>query len=208
MTHWLDHSLVLAWHYRVRDAGRVGDLVDRRRRELGRLGARHVLVYESTSEPGRVLVMTAIHAREPLLDLLRSRTLFEWFDAAGVRDIPAVFAGELWERLVLAPETGPSATEVMFSVVTTVDDPVLLLAHVRGSTADLRRAGIRNLSMFTAFDDPREILLVLHVDDEQHARRWIEYSELAAEWLTRAGIGAYPPAFTGRFRRLISLDER
>jgi len=46
----------------------------------------------------------------------------------------------------------------------------------------------------------------LQVDDETHARHWLRYSGLAAEWLTKAGIGAYPPVFVGRFRRMIHMD--
>ncbi|MGH3640164.1 MAG: hypothetical protein ACRDUX_14165, partial [Mycobacterium sp.] len=101
VTHWLNQSLVLASDYRVSHPDRVGPLLERRTQALADLGAHHVLVYESTTEPGRVLVMIAIHAREPVLELLRSRTFFEWFDAVGVEDIPAVFAGEELERLVL-----------------------------------------------------------------------------------------------------------
>jgi hypothetical protein len=207
VTHWLNHSLVLASDYRVSHPDRVGPLLERRTQALADLGAHHVLVYESTTEPGRVLVMIAIHAREPVLELLRSRTFFEWFDAVGVEDIPAVFAGEELERLVLTTETEPSAPEVMVSVVTPVEDLATLRAHVHGTIDDLRVAGIRKLLMFSAFDNPLEIMMLLQIDDEEHAQHWLEYSELAAEWLEKAGIGAYPPVFVGRFRRMIRIDE-
>jgi hypothetical protein len=61
--------------------------------------------------------------------------------------------------------------------------------------------------MFSAFDNPLEIMVLLQIDDEEHAQHWLEYSELAAEWLEKAGIGAYPPVFVGRFRRIIRIDE-
>ena len=73
MTHWLNHSLVLASDYRVPDPERVWPLLERRQDALAGMGAHHVLVYASTTEPGRVLVLIAIHAREPVLELLRSR---------------------------------------------------------------------------------------------------------------------------------------
>ena len=110
MTHWLDHSLVLASDYRVPNPDRVWPLLERRQDALADLGAHHVLVYASTTEPGRVLVMIAIHAREPVLELLRSRVFFDWFDAVGVEDIPAVFAGEVVERLDLSGEAGADGT--------------------------------------------------------------------------------------------------
>jgi hypothetical protein len=198
---------VLASDYRISHPDRVGPLLERRTRALADLGAHHVLVYESTTEPGRVLVMIAIHAREPVLELLRSRTFFEWFDAVGVEDIPAVFAGEEFERLALADENGPSAPEVTVAIVTPVEDLARLRSHVRGAMHDLRDAGIRKLLMFSAFDNPREVMMLLHVDDERHAQHWIEYSDVADEWLEKAGTGAYPPVFVGRFRGMIHIDE-
>jgi hypothetical protein len=207
VTHWLNRSLVLASDYRVAHPERVTPLLNRRRDALAELGAHHVLVYESTTEPGRVLVMIAIHAREPVLELLRSRTFFEWFDAVGVEDIPAVFAGELVDRIHLNPVAGPFAPEVMVSVVTRVENLETLRAHVRDTVDDLRTAGIRTLSMFSAFDDPLEVMMLLQIDDEAHAEHWLSYSDLAAAWLERAGIGAYPPVFTGRFNGMVRIDE-
>jgi len=208
LTHWLTQSLVLASDYRMPDPERVWPLLERRKDALADIGAHHVLVYASTTEPGRVLVLIAIHAREPVLELLRSRVFFEWFDAVGVEDIPAVFAGEVVERFTVANGTGPAAPEVMVSLVTVVDDVPNLVAHVHDTVDDLRAAGIRRIVIFNAFDDPREVLLLLQVDDETHARHWLRYSGLAAEWLTKAGIGAYPPVFVGRFRRMIHIDEK
>lgn len=207
MTHWLNHSLVLASDYRVPDPERVWPLLERRQDALAGMGAHHVLVYASTTEPGRVLVMIAIHAREPVLELLRSRVFFDWFDAVGVDDIPAVFAGEEVERLDVSGESGPAAPQVVVSLVTPVADVPTLVAHVRETIDELRDAGIRKLLVFSAFDDPREVMLLLQIDDEAHARHWLRSSGLAAEWLEKAGIGAYPPVFVGTFRRMIRVDE-
>ncbi|MDT5287935.1 MAG: hypothetical protein QOF88_2824 [Mycobacterium sp.] len=207
MTHWLTHSLVLASDYRVPDPERVWPLLESRQDALADMGAHHVLVYASTTDPGRVLVFIAIHAREPVLELLRSRVFFEWFDAVGVEDIPAVFAGEVVERLDVAGGSGPAAPPVMVSLVTLVEDVPNLVAHVRETVDELRTAGIRNVLIFSAFDNPREVMLLLQIDDETHARHWLRYSGMAAEWLGKAGIGAYPPVFVGRFRRMIRIDE-
>jgi hypothetical protein len=207
MTHWLTHSLVLASDYRVPDPERVWPLLESRQDALADMGAHHVLVYASTTDPGRVLVFIAIHAREPVLELLRSRVFFEWFDAVAVEDIPAVFAGEVVERLDVAGRSGPAAPQVMVSLVTLVEDVPNLVAHVRETVDELRTAGIRNVLIFSAFDNPREVMLLLQIDDETHARHWLRYSGMAAEWLGKAGIGAYPPVFVGRFLRMIRIDE-
>jgi hypothetical protein len=207
VTHWLNHSLVLASDYRVANPDRVGPLLERRADGLADLGAHHALAYESTTEPGRVLVLLAIHAREPILELLRSRVFFDWFDAVGVEDIPAVFAGELIERLDLGTELRPSAPEVVVSVVTPVQSLAILRTHVRDTIDELRVAGIRKLLMFSAFDNPLEVMMLLEIDDKEHAQNWLKYSELAAEWLQKAGIGAYPPVFVGRFQGMVRIDE-
>ncbi|MDT5127620.1 MAG: hypothetical protein QOH54_3264, partial [Mycobacterium sp.] len=52
-----------------------------------------------------------------------------------------------------------------------------------------------------------EVMLLLQIDDETHARHWLRYSGMAAEWLGKAGIGAYPPVFVGGFLRMIRIDE-
>ena len=207
MTHWLNQSLVLASDYRIPDPERVWPLLERRQDALANMGAHHVLVYSSTSEPGRVMVLIAIHTRETVIELLRSRVFFDWFDAAGVDDIPAVFAGELVERLNLVGESTPSAPEVMVSVVTTVDDVTNLITHVRETADDLRDSGVRSLLIFDAFDNAREVMMLFQIDDEAHARHWLRDSELAAEWMGKAGIGAYPPVFVGRLRRALRIDE-
>src|ERR1044072_4603621 len=76
---------------------------------LADIGAHHVLVYLSTHDYGRVLVMIGVHSREPIGELLQSRVFFDWFDEGGVEDIPAVFAGEIVERYVT---TAPAAAKV------------------------------------------------------------------------------------------------
>jgi len=207
VTHWLNQSLVLASDYRVPNPERVWPLLESRRDALARMGVHHALVYASTTDPGRVLVLLAIHQREPVLELMRSRVFFEWFDAVGVDDIPAVFAGELVERLDPLGESTPQAPEVMVSVVTSVDNVTNLVTHVRETVADLRKAGVRRLLIFTAFDDAREVMMLFQIDDESHARHWVRDSELSTEWMGRAGIGVYPPVFIGKLRQTLRIDE-
>ncbi|BBY30199.1 fatty-acid--CoA ligase [Mycolicibacterium sediminis] len=207
MTHWLNHSLVLASDYRIPEPEKVLPLLERRQAALADMGAHHVLVYTSTTDPGRVMVVIAIHTRETVVELLRSRVFFDWFDAVGVDDIPAVFAGELLQRLDLTGETHPSAPEVLVAVVTPVEDVPNLIAHVQETLPDLRASGIRKMSIFSAFDDPREVMMLFQIDEEGHARHWLRDSDLSSEWLGRAGIGAYPPVFVGRLRRMLRIEE-
>jgi len=207
VTYLLNHSLVLASDYRVPNPERVWPLLERRRDGLANLGAHHVLVYTSTTDPGRVMVLIAIRTRETVMELLRSRLFFEWFDAVGVEDIPAVFAGELVERLELAGESTPAAPEVMVSVVTTVEDVTNLITHVRETADDLRAAGVRRLLIFDAFDDAREVMMLFQIDDENHARHWLRDSELSTEWMGKAGMGAYPPVFIGKLQSMLRVDE-
>ena len=102
------HSMVIASDYRVPDPTKVWPLLERNKSALADIGAHHVLVYTSTHDYGRVLVMIGVHSREPIVELLRSRVFFDWFDAVGVDDIPAVFAGEIVDRFIAAPPTTPS----------------------------------------------------------------------------------------------------
>jgi hypothetical protein len=207
VTHWLNQSVVLASDYRVPDPERVWPLLERRQHGLAEIGAHHVLVYTSTTEPGRVMVLIAIHTKETVIELLRSRIFFDWFDAVGVEDIPAVFAGELVERLDLSGPSVPLAPEVMVSVVTSVENVTNLITHVRETADDLRAAGVQRLSIFDAFDDAREVMMLFQIDDENHARHWLRDSELSTEWMGKAGMGAYPPVFIGKLQSMLRVDE-
>ncbi|MET4429541.1 hypothetical protein ABIA65_002845 [Mycolicibacterium sp. 624] len=208
MMHWLNHSLVVSSDYRIPDPDRVAPLLERRQDMLAELGAHHVLVYTSTSDPERVMVIMAIHTRDTVLELLRSRVFFDWFDAVGVEDIPALFAGEVVDSVDLVGETNPSAPETMVSVVTPIEDITALIAHIHATLDDLRAAGVRNLLVFSAFDNPHEAMMVFRIDDESHARHWLRDTDLSSEWLGKAGIGAYPPVFVGRLRRVLQIAER
>src|SRR5215212_1465211 len=124
------HSLVLTTDYRVPDPTRVWPLLQRRRKELAALGAHHVFVYTSTTDPERVLVTLALHTREPVAELLKSRAFMEWFDAVGVEDLPAVFAGELIERLEF-DDGAADPPGVVIVAITVVDDETAFRTHVR-----------------------------------------------------------------------------
>ena len=201
------HSLVLTTNYRVPDPTRVWPLLQRRRDGLAALGAHHVFVYTSTTDPERVLVTIALQTREPVVELLRSRAFFEWFDAVGVEDLPAVFAGELIERFdfVEDPATAPPGVVVVGIVV--VEDAAAFQDHVRKSRDLFLKAGIRRVRIFEAFDDPHEVMFLHELSDEESAGRWLQRRDVAAEWFSDAGVGAYPPLFVDRFAHMMRIGD-
>ena len=198
------HSMVIASDYRVPDPDRVFPLLQRRKTALADIGAHHVLVYKSTDDYGRVLVMIGLRSREPIVELLRSRVFFDWFDAVGVEDIPAVFAGEIVERFDSSRR--PTAPGTVVAAIASVDDVSNLTTEVRGAMHRFKAAGIRETRIFRAFDDGHEVLILQDIDDEDRARRWIEHPDVVAQWMTRAGVGPYPPLFMGTFVDMLRID--
>jgi hypothetical protein len=200
------HSLVLTTDYRVPDPTRVWPLLQRRRDELAALGAHHVFVFNSTTDPERVLVTIALRTREPVAELLRSRAFFEWFDEVGVDDLPAVFAGELIERFDFdGADTAPPG--IVIAGIMVVDDPAAFRLHVRGTRDLFREAGIRRVRIFEAFDDPDEIMFLHELSDEVSARRWLQRPDVTTEWFSDAGVGAYPPLFVGRIAHMMRISD-
>ncbi|EID10004.1 putative fatty-acid-CoA ligase [Mycobacterium xenopi RIVM700367] len=200
-------SLVLASDYRVPDPTRVWPLLQRRKSALAGIGAHHVVVYASTTEYGRVLVTLGVRNREPIVDLLRSRVFFDWFDAVGVKDIPAVFAGETVERIELTRPSPAEPPSVIVATMTSVADVSTLVERVHLARERFKAAGIEKTWIYQAFDDPREVLILQQIDTDANARRWIDHPDPAAEWMDGAGKGPYPPIFVGRFLHMMRIDE-
>lgn len=200
------HSMVIASDYRVPDPTRVWPLLERNKSALADIGAHHVLVYTSTRDHGRVLVMIGVHSREPIVELLRSRVFFDWFDEAGVEDIPAVFAGEIVDRFIAQPPNTPAAPGVVVAAIASVNDVSLLTSEVSTAIDRFTTAGIRKTWVFQAFDDDHEVLILQEFPDEDSARDWIDHPDAAAQWMSGAGIGAYPPLFVGRFFDMMRIE--
>jgi hypothetical protein len=200
------HSMVIASDYRVPDPSRVWPLLERNKAALADIGAHHVLVYTSTHDHGRVLVMIGVHSREPIVELLRSRVFFDWFDEAGVDDIPAVFAGEIVDRFIAQPPKTPAAPGVVVAAIACVDDVATLTTGVSSAIDRFAAAGVQKTWVFQAFDDDHEVLIMSELPDEASARRWIDHPDAAAEWLSGAGVGAYPPIFVGRFTNMMRIE--
>jgi hypothetical protein len=201
------HSMVIASDYRVPDPTRVWPHLERNKSALADIGAHLVLVYMSTHDYGRVLVMIGVRSREPIVELLRSRVFFDWFDAAGVEDIPAVFAGEIADTFVAEPPSStPKAPGVVVAAFASVDDVSTLNAGVRRAMDRFTAAGIRKTWVYQAFDDEQEVLILQELPDEEGAREWIEHPDAAAQWMSGAGVGAYPPLFVGRLFDIMRIE--
>lgn len=190
--------MVIASDYRIPDPTKVWPLLERNKAALSDIGAHHVLVYTSTHDHGRVLVMIGVHSREPIVELLRSRVFFDWFDAAGVEDIPAVFAGEIIDRFAPADPPATGAPGVVVAAIASVDDVSTLTAGFRSAMDGLAVAGVRKAWVFQAFDDEHEVLILSEFPDEDSARRWIDHPDAPAQWMSGVGVGAHPPLFVGR----------
>jgi heme-degrading monooxygenase HmoA len=198
---------VIASDYRVPDPEQVWPLLQRRRSALADIGAHHVLVYTSTHDYGRVLVTIGVRSREPIVELLRSRVFFDWFDAVGVEDLPAVFAGEIIERFGTVSPSARTVPGIVVAAMASVDDVKTLTAEMRSAQSRFEDAGIRETRLFQAFDDSHEVMILQELDDEDRARRWIEHPDAAAPWIDGAGVGAYPPVFVGTFFDMMRIDE-
>ncbi|WP_205874683.1 fatty-acid--CoA ligase [Mycobacterium camsae] len=201
------HSMVIASDYRIPDPTRVWPLLERNKTALADIGAHHVLVYVSTHDYGRVLVMIGVHSREPIVELLRSRVFFDWFDEAGVEDIPAVFAGEIVERFITTAPAAPKVPGVVLAAFASVDDVSTLTARVGLAMDRFTAAGVRKTWVFRAFDDSHEVLILQEFPDEESARQWIDHPDATAQWMGGgAGVGAYPPLFVGRYFDMMRIE--
>lgn len=197
-------TLILATDYRVPNPARVWPLLQRRRPELAGIGAHHVLLYESTWSPGRVLVTMAIHTPDTIVELLRSRVFFEWFDAVGVDDIPAVFAGRMVDKVEVHATDGSG---VVVATLASVQDAAELMSRLHGATDRLATSGVRKMAIYQAFDDPREVMILTEMDGDHAARRWVAEPDAVAEWMHGAGVGPYPPPFVGKMTHAMHIDE-
>lgn len=196
-------SLVLAFDYRVRDFGVWWSMIFREIQAMAELNAHHVVVYRSIDDPNRVFVTIGVHEQEPLRALLRSPKVFEWFDAAGVEDLPPIFAGEVVEKVDLQD---CEATGVIVASITTVASVERMQAAVHVELARMRRAGVIRHWLYRSFDDETEVMILREVETERQAELWLRYPEVGAKFMAEAG-GLYPPPFVGRLVRTIEIAE-
>jgi hypothetical protein len=200
-------AIVLAMEFCIPKPDRVHTVLDRNHDALAALGATHVVVHRSTVDPTRVLTTIDIRSPQPVRELLGSQNLFDWFDAVGLEEIPAVFAGEIVAREDLDDGSAPNGREFVVGAIFPVPELSGFLWQVQLSRTRFRRFGIRRVRVYRAFDDRHEVMLLLDVNDQRSAERWLSKSDAAAEWLADAGIGIYPPVFLGTTDFAIHLPD-
>jgi hypothetical protein len=203
------HSLILACDFHVEDIDRMWQWLSKRRDNLVSIGAHHVVVYTSIWEPGRVLVTIGIRHARSIRDILRSPALFEWFDIAGLDDIPPIFGGEVVEKIDLyAPSPEDHVGRIVVGVMSSVDDVPDVMTKIHDGLDRFKRGGVRKIWVYRALDDGREVMILQEIDNEINARQWIDHPDAAAEWMSQAGFGAYPTQFVGKFAHLMTIDEK
>ena len=203
------HSLILACDFRVDDVDRMWKWLKKHRGPLASIGAHHVVLYTSIWEPGRVLVTIGIRQAGSIRDVLRSPAIFEWFSISGVDDIPPIFGGEVVEKIDLYGSTSEGHVgRVVVGVMASVDDVPSLMDKIHDGIERFKRAGVRKIWVYQALDDGREVMILQEIENELSARQWIDHPYAAAEWMTSAGLGAYPTQFVGRYAHLMTVDEK
>ena len=209
------HSLILAADFSVDDVESMWSSITARQAHLADMAAHHVVVYKSIWEPGRVLVTIGIRHPNSVREVLRSPAIFELFDVSGVNDIPAIFAGEVVEKIDLhEPSPDDAVAGVIVGVITVVHDVATLMDKVHGSADRFAHAGVRKIWVYRAFDDGQEVMILQEIEDEVRARRWIDHPDAAAEWMQLGGqdpgdgTGAYPTVFVGTLAHLMTVGER
>jgi hypothetical protein len=201
------HSLILACDFRVDDVDRMWKWLKKHTDSLASIGAHHVVLYTAIWEPGRVLVTIGIRQAQSIREVLRSPAIFEWFDISGADDIPPIFGGQVVEKIDLyGPSPEDQVGRVVVGVMATVEDLAVLMAKVHACAERFKRGGVRKIWVYRAMDDGREVMILQEIQDEVTARQWIEYPDAAAEWMSHAGLGAYPTQFVGRFTHLMTVD--
>jgi hypothetical protein len=202
------HSLILACDFRVDDVDNMWKWLKKHRDGLAAIGAHHVVLYTSIWEPRRVLVTIGIRQAKSIREVLRSPAIFEWFNISGADDIPPIFGGEVVEKIDLyEPSPQEHVGRVIVGVISPVSDVGALMVKVHDGLERFKSAGVRKIWVYQALDDGHEVMILQEVEDEVAARQWIEHPDAAAEWMSKAGLGAYPTQFVGRFAHLLTVDE-
>ena len=203
------HSLILACDFRVDDVDVMWNWLKRRHDNLASIGAHHVVLYTSIWEPGRVLVTIGIRHARSVREVIRSPGLFEWFDIAGLDDIPPIFGGQVVEKIDLdAPSSEEHVGRIVVGVMSSVDDVSELMVKVHAGLDRFEGGGVRKIWVYRALDDGQEVMILQEIDNEISARQWIDHPDAAAEWMSNAGLGAYPTQFVGKFAHLMSIDSK
>jgi hypothetical protein len=206
-------SFMLAADYRVADFDRWWDAMRRDRDDLATLGVHLLVVYRSAGDPRHVFVMAGLRTRERLDRVLSSPLLMEWFDRAGLENVPPVFVGTRVEavrfgeggRSDLPPGLVP--TGVVIARVVRLADYDRYLDVVHAQQRRLPAMGMRQFWIYRAVDDGDEVMSIQEVDSLEHAHAWLRRPESDAQIDSEPGVGVYPPIFVGTVAGVVEIDE-
>ncbi|HEY9316011.1 fatty-acid--CoA ligase [Williamsia sp.] len=199
------HSRILASDFSVSNEAGIMERLAENNDSLARLGAHHLVVYRALDDEKRVFATLGLRDRGSIDKLLRSPTVMEWYDAAGVEEIPPMFAGDVVEKIELeSPASEDSG--IIVAAIAPVEDVTALLEKVRQSLRRFIAAGVRRVWIYRAFDDRQEVMILQELDTEEHAIAWVEHPDASAEWMSGAGVGVYPPLFVGKLARVMELQ--
>lgn len=200
-----EHSRILASDFTMASEEQIVERLSENNDSLAQLGAHHLVVYRGLHDTRRVFATLGLHDRGSIEKLVRDQAVFEWFDAAGVEEIPPLFAGEVVEKIEL--ESTPSEhSGILVAAIAPVDDVATLLEKVRASLRRFISAGVRRVWIYQALDDRQEVMILQELDTEENAIAWVEHPDAAAEWMSGVGVGVYPPLFVGKLQRIMDLQ--
>jgi hypothetical protein len=194
-------SLVLASDYRVRDFEAWWSAISRDIEAMAGPSAHHVVVYRSIEDAARIFVTVGVHQQGTLRALLGSPRIFEWFDTAGVQDVPPIFAGEVVEKIELHDSEEPG---VVVASILPVNSVERLLSTIHANLDRLRNAGVLHYWVYRALDDAAEVMILREIATEQQAMRRLLPADAGAKLIAEIG-GVYPPPFVGRLVRSIEI---
>ena len=205
-------SLVLAADYEVPDFGRWSDLLTGRLPRLPSLGARHLVIFRSIENERRVFTTIGARTRGPVDAVLRSPDMFNFFNAAGVEEIPPLFVGQVVEQLDLKQEAEASKVDaespVVIAGIVSLGSLDQMLAAVHADAGQMAAAGVRRYWTYRALDDANEAMILQEIATRQQAARWLQHPDPAAAWMSQAGVGCYPPLFVGRLLQAITVPTQ
>ncbi|PYE16425.1 hypothetical protein DFR67_108176 [Williamsia limnetica] len=202
-----EHSRILASDFSLPSDEGVVERLSENNDSLARLGARHLVVYRGLDDPRRVFATLGLHDRGSIEKLVRNPAVFDWFDAAGVEEIPPLFAGEVVEKIDLATAESDHSG-ILVAAIAPVESVPALLGTVRKSLRRFISAGVRRVWIYQALDDRQEVMILQELDTEENAVAWVEHPDAAAEWMSGAGVGVYPPLFVGKLQRILDLQPQ
>jgi hypothetical protein len=175
---------------------------------LDEIGVRHVVVYSALRDPHRVFVTVGIRHDQPIEEVLRSPQVFDWFDAAGVTDLPPLFVGRTLEKVQVCNIDAHAHSDhasVVVAAIVPVGDVDVVARQIHENLDGLHSAGVLKIWIYTALDSEEEVMILQEVDSEEHAAEWIDQPDASMGWIRNAGVGVYPPLFVGREARVLHL---